>query len=421
MTRPLNMSEATRAVTPVPHPTIADVRRAAEQIRGAVIRTPFLRAPRLAALTGADVYVKYENFQRTSAFKERGALVKLLSLTDDERRRGVIAMSAGNHAQAVAYHATRLGIPATIVMPRFTPYVKVAATRDFGATVVLEGEVLADAAAAAERIAAETGAVFVHPFDDPLVIAGQGTIGLEVVEDGPALDAFLIPVGGGGLLTGMAIALKALSPGTEVIGVETELYPSLRAALRDETAVCGGESLAEGIAVRVPGALPLAIARNLVDDVVLVSETAIEQAIAEFLSQQKTLAEGAGAAGLAALLADPERFRGRRVGLVVCGGNIDPRLASSIVVRQLARQRRIIAIRLTIPDRPGVLADISAIIGGSDGNVLEVEHHRTLLTVPAKGALLDLTVETHGAEHSDRIIATLAKAGYQIVQKETPS
>jgi threonine dehydratase len=298
--------------------------------------------------------------------------------------------------------------------------VKIGATRGFGAEVVLEGATIAESQASAERIAASTGAVFVHPYDDPLVIAGQGTVGLEVAEDRTDLDVFLVPVGGGGLISGIAIALKTLSPGIEVIGVETELYPAMWAALRGLPAECGGESLAEGIAVRNTGALALAAARQFVDDVVLVSESAIERAVASFLSLQKTLAEGAGAAGLAALLSDPARFRGRRVGLVLCGGNIDPRLASVIMMRDLERQERIIAVRITIADRPGVLGGIADIIGARDGNILEVNHLRTLLTVPAKGACVDVTFEAHGAEHAAEIIDALVRGGHRVERLDPP-
>ncbi|KAB2856715.1 MAG: threonine ammonia-lyase, partial [Bauldia sp.] len=336
-------------------PTLADIRAAADLIAGVVMRTPFLPAPRLSALTGATVFVKYENLQATASFKERGALVKFLSLTEAERQKGAVTMSAGNHAQAVAYHAQRLGIPATIVMPKPTPFVKIAATRSFGADVVLEGETLAECQALVETIIAETGATLIHPYDDPEIIRGQGTIGLEMIADQPDLDAVVVPVGGGGLIAGIAIAVKALSPRTEVVGVETELYPSLRAALRGEPARCGGESLAEGIAVKNVGRLPVEIARRFVDDMLLVEEAAIERAVADYLMLQKTLAEGAGAVPLAALLAHPQRFRGKRVGLILAGGNIDPRIASSIMVRELAREERIISVRISINDRPGIL------------------------------------------------------------------
>jgi threonine dehydratase len=400
-------------------PTLADIEAAARTIAGAVLRTPFLPAPRLSSLTGADVWVKYENLQATSSFKERGALNKLVSLSAGERARGVIAMSAGNHAQAVAYHAQRLGIPATIVMPRPSPFVKIAATRGFGARVVLEGETLADCEPAVAAIVAGTGAVLVHPYDDPLIVAGQGTIGLELVADRPDVDVVLVPVGGGGLVSGIATAVKALEPGAEIIGVQSELYPSVRAALRGETATMGGETLAEGIAVKNVGTLTLEIVRRHVDDLVLVGEDAIERAVAAYLMLQKTMAEGAGSAGLAAMIADPARFRGRRVGLVLAGGNIDPRLAASIMVRELAREEQVVAIRILIRDRPGVLADIARTIGEHGGNILEVFHHRTMLDVPAKGASVDVTMETHGPGHAAEIIAALSGRGYR-VDRATP-
>ncbi len=401
-------------------PTLADIHAAADQIAGVVIRTPFLPAPRLSRLTGADIWVKYENLQATASFKERGALVKLLSLTPDERARGVIAMSAGNHAQAVAYHAQRLGIPATIVMPKPTPFVKIAATRSFGAEVIVSGETLADCHTIVDETVARTGAVLVHPYDDPRVIAGQGTIGLEIVADRPDLEAVIVPVGGGGLVSGIAVAVKALKPDTEIIGVETELYPSMWAALRGESAKIGGETLAEGIAVKNVGKLTLEIVRRLVDDMVLVPESAIEQAVAAYLMLQKTMAEGAGAAGLAAVLADPTRFRGRRVGLILAGGNIDPRLAASIMVRELAREEQVVAVRIIIRDRPGILAEIARTIGEAGGNILEVFHHRTMLNVPPKGASVDVTMETHGPEHAAEIIAALSRHGFGVERLDTP-
>jgi threonine dehydratase len=401
-------------------PTLEDIRDAARQIDGVLIRTPFLPAPRLSRLTGAEVHVKYDNLQVTSSFKERGALVKLLSLTAEERANGVVAMSAGNHAQAVAYHAQRLGIPATIVMPKTTPFVKVEATQAFGAKVVVEGETLAACQLIAATIANETGAIWVHPYDDAHVIRGQGTVGLEMIEDGPELDCILVPVGGGGLISGIAIATRALAPHTQVIGVETELYPSIRAALDGVESECGGNTLAEGIAVKNVGVLTLEIVRQCVDDVVLVSETTIERAVNAYLTLQKTMAEGAGAAGLAAMLADPDRFRGKRVGLVLTGGNIDPRIAASIMVRELARSERIVAVRMTIPDRPGVLADIAETIGNCGGNILEVSHHRHLLSVPAKGASLDVTIETHGPDHAREIVAALEARHYSVQRMDPP-
>ncbi len=395
-------------------PTLDDIRKAAGQIEGAVMRTPFLPAPKLSDLTGAEISVKYENLQVTNAFKERGALVKLLSLAPEERARGVIAMSAGNHAQAVAYHAQRLGIPATIVMPRTTPFVKIAATRSYGARVVLAGEMLAEAQTEAERIADAEALVWVHPYDDPHVIAGQGTIALEMLDDDPALEVLIVPLGGGGLISGMAIAAKALKPGIEVIGAEAALYPSMWAALRGVPAKCGGPTLAEGIAVKNVGKLTEQIVRKLVDDVVLVDEPAIERAVNAYLTRQKVMAEGAGAAGLAAMLAAPDRFRGRTVGLVLCGGNIDPRLLSSIMVRELARDGRIVAVRITTPDRPGVLGEIATLIGTLDGNILEVSHHRLFLNVPAKGTTLDVTFETHDAAHAAEIITAMEAAQFRV-------
>ncbi len=401
-------------------PTLADVRDAAEMIAGAVMKTPFLPAPRLSSLTGAEVWVKYENLQDTNAFKERGALVKLLSLTAEERRRGVIAMSAGNHAQAVAYHATRLGIPSTIVMPETTPHVKVTATRGFGAHVVLSGETVAEAEIEAERLKTRDDLVFVHPYDDFDVIRGQGTVALEMMEAKPDLDVIVVPVGGGGLAGGIAVAAKAVNPRIEIVGVETRLYPSMWAELKDLPVHAGGTTLAEGIAVRRVGRQTLEIARRLMDDLVLVEESDIERAVNLYLTLQKTMAEGAAGAGLAALLTSPDRFRNRRVGLIVTGGNIDPRILSSIMVRELAREEKIVGIRLIIPDRPGVLGEITTILGRMGGNILEVEHHRTFLKVPAKGATLDVVFETRDGAHAQEIIAALEALDYVVERLERP-
>ena len=395
-------------------PTLDDVRDAARAIAGAVMRTPFLPAPRLSQLTGAEVFVKYENLQVTNAFKERGALVKLLSLSEEERRRGVVAMSAGNHAQAVAYHATRLRIPSTIVMPETTPHVKVTATRSFGAHVVLSGETVAEAEVEAERLRQRDGLVFVHPYDDFEVIRGQGTLALEMLEDVPDLDAIVVPVGGGGMAGGIATVAKALNPRIDVVGVETRLYPAMWAELRDLPVHAGGTTLAEGIAVRRVGRLTLEIARRLMDDLVLVDEADVERAVNLYLTLQKTMAEGAGAAGLAALLVSPDRFRNRKVGLILSGGNIDPRILSSIMVRELAREEKIVAIRMIIPDRPGVLGEISTILGRMGGNILEVEHHRTMLKVPAKGATLDVVFETRDGAYAQEIIAALEALDYVV-------
>ena len=379
------------------HGDVADIEAAGRTIAGHVLRTPLLAAPPLSALTGAEVYVKYENLQVTNSFKERGACVKLAALSADERRRGVIAMSAGNHAQAVAYHARRLGIPATIVMPVTTPFVKVKATEALGANVILDGETLAEAQARAEVIAAERNLVWVHPYDDPHIIAGQGTIALEMLEEVPDLDVLVVPIGGGGLISGCAIAARAKNPSIEIVGVESALYPSMWNALHQGNRPCGGATLAEGIAVKNVGGLTLPIVRELVSDIILVDEPQIERAVNAFLTLQKTMAEGAGAAGLAAMLAEPERFRGRKVGLILCGGNIDPRILASIMVRELERADRIVSFRLTIPDRPGILGQIATRLGQFDANILGVDHHRLFLDVPAKGAKLDVTMETRDA------------------------
>ena len=399
--------------------TIADIEAARRVIQGAVLHTPMLPAPRLSALTGADVYVKYENLQVTNSFKDRGALNKLVSLSDAERRRGVIAMSAGNHAQAVAYHAARLKIPATIVMPVTTPLVKVAATRSHGAEVVLDGESVAESQSRCESMQAERKLTLIHPYDDARVIAGQGTIALEMLEETPNLDVLVIPIGGGGLIAGNAIAARAMKPDIEIIGVEAALYPSVWNALHNERRPIGGPTLAEGIAVKNVGRLTLPVIRELVSEVVLVDEAHLERAVNAYLTLQKTMAEGAGAAGLATMLAKPERFRGKKVGLILCGGNIDPRILASIMVRELERETRIVSFRLTIPDRPGVLGTIATRLGDLGANILEVDHRRLFLDVPAKGAKLDVTIETRDAAHAAEILAALAADGYQPVRIET--
>ena len=396
--------------------TLADIEAARRTIAGHVLRTPLLPSPPLSALTGAEIFVKYENLQVTNSFKERGACVKLAALGAEQRCRGVIAMSAGNHAQAVAYHARRLAIPATIVMPETTPFVKIKATEALGAMVVLDGETLVEAQARAEAIAAERNLVWVHPYDDPLIIAGQGTIALEMLEDRPDLDVLIIPIGGGGLVAGCAIAARAKKPSIEIIGVEAALYPSMWNATHDASRPCGGATLAEGIAVKNVGKLALPVVRELVRDIVLVDEAQIERAVNAFLTLQKAMAEGAGAAGLAALLAEPKRFHGRKVGLILCGGNIDPRILASIMVRELERDDRIVSFRLTIPDRPGILGQIASMLGAFGANILSVDHHRLFLDIPAKGAKLDVTVETRDAAHAEEIFQAFAAAGYQPVR-----
>jgi threonine dehydratase len=392
--------------------TLAHVEAARRVLVGHVLRTPMLPAPKLSELTGAEVHVKYENLQVTNSFKERGARVKLASLTADERARGVIAMSAGNHAQAVAYHAANLGIPATVVMPVTTPFVKVAATKAHGAQVLLEGETISEAQSRAEAEAQKRGLIWVHPYDDARVIAGQGTIAIEMLEDRPDLDALVIPIGGGGLISGIAVAAKAIKPAIEIVGAESALYPSMWNAIRGERRELGGATLAEGIAVKNVGALTLPIVRALVRDIILVGEEHIERAVNAYLTLQKTMAEGAGAAGLAAMLAEPARFRGEKVGLVLCGGNIDPRILASVMVRELERDNRIVSFRLTIADQPGLLGQIATILGRLGANILGVDHRRMFLDVPAKGARLDVTVETRDAAHADEIMAAFKAEGF---------
>jgi threonine dehydratase len=394
--------------------TIEDVQAAAEAIKGAVVATPFLRSHTLSEITGAELWVKFENLQFTGSFKDRGALYKLQSLSDEERRRGVIAMSAGNHAQGVAYHAGRLDIPATIVMPEGTPFVKVRHTQHLGAHVVLHGEGLAEAGAFANELAAKEGLTFVHPYDDDRIIAGQGTIALEMLAACPDLEVLVAPVGGGGLVCGNAVAAKALKPGIEIVGVEAALYPGLHNALAGEPAPVGGQTLAEGIAVKHVGERNLAIARELVSECLVVGEEDLERAVILYLEVEKTVAEGAGGASLAALLAHPDRFAGRRVGLILSGGNIDRRLLASVIMRSLVREGRLVSLRIEISDSPGTLARVSGLIGEAGGNIVEVYHHRLFSDVPAKRADLDVVVETRDATHANALIASLEGAGYPV-------
>jgi threonine dehydratase len=399
--------------------TLADVQAAGRTLAGAVLRTPMLPAPKLSALTGAEVFVKYENMQVTNSFKDRGAYVKLAALSAAERSRGVIAMSAGNHAQAVAYHSRRLGIPATIVMPVTTPFVKVKATEAYGAKVVLDGETLSECQERAATMARDQALVLVHPYDDPAIIAGQGTVALEMFEDVGDLDVLVVPIGGGGLIAGNAIAAHGLRPAVDIVGVEAALYPSMRNAITGANSPIGGPTLAEGIAVKNVGALTVPVVRELVSDIILVDEAHLERAVNAYLTLQKTMAEGAGAAGLAAMFAAPERFRNRKVGLVLCGGNIDPRILASIMVRELEREHRIVSFRLTIADRPGVLGPIATLLGRLGANILEVDHRRLFLDVPAKGAKLDITVEARDHAHSKEIMLALSEGGYQPVHITT--
>lgn len=394
--------------------TPAAIEEAARQLKGVVLETPCLPAPRLSALTAANVWVKYENLQPVGAFKERGAYIKLASLTAEERARGVVAMSAGNHAQAVAYHAARLGISATIVMPERTPFVKIAATEAHGANIVLAGETLAESAVACAELAGREGRVVIHPYDDPRIIAGQGTIGLEMLRQVPELDVIVVPIGGGGLIAGIATAARSLKPDIRIIGVEAALYPSAHAALAGVEARCGGSTIAEGIAVKTPGRLTLPIIADLVERIVLVDEPALERAVNAYATLQKTVAEGAGAAGLAAMLTEPDLFAGRNVGLVLCGGNIDPRILASIMVRELARQKRIVTIEAQFPDEPGILARLAGAIGSAGGNILEVTHHRLSLDHLARETTTRLTVETRDDRHTEAIFSAVRATGLPV-------
>ena len=392
--------------------TMDDVRAAAERLAGQVERTPMRHSKTLSAITGAEVFVKFENLQFTAAYKERGALNKLLLLTDAERKRGVIAASAGNHAQGLAYHGARLGVPVVIVMPRATPFVKVEHTRAHGATVILEGESYDDANAHARDLQAREGYTFVHPFDDPDVIAGQGTIALEMLTDEPGIEIMPIQIGGGGLIAGNALAAKALKPDIRIIGVEPAMYPSFTAKMRGLQAAQGGQTIAEGIAVRQVGALTYAMARPLIEEVLLIEEPYFERAISLYCTVEKTVAEGAGAASLAALLAYPDKFRGKTCGLILCGGNIDTRLLASVLTRELVRAQRLTSLRIIGDDRPGLLATVSRVIGELGGNIIEVAHNRLALDVPAKGAEFDIMIETRDAQHTEEIMQALSAAGY---------
>ena len=392
--------------------TFDSIKAAAERLKGHIERTPMRRSRTLSEITGADVWVKFENQQFTAAYKERGALNKLLQLTPEERRRGVIAASAGNHAQGLAYHGARLGIPVTIVMPRGTPFVKVEQTRGYGAEVVIDGDSYDEASTIATLLSAERSLVFVHPFNDIDVMAGQGTIALEMFEDVPDLEVLPVPIGGGGLIAGVATAAKAIKPDVSVIGFEPAMYPSFTARMRGTNAQAGGQTIAEGIAVKKVGDLTYAIARPLIDDVLLVEEPEFERAIALYANVEKTIAEGAGAGSLAALLAYPERFKGKVCGLILTGGNIDTRLLASVLTRELVRARRIVSLRLIGDDRPGLLATAAQIIGAHGANIIEVAHNRLALDVPAKGAEFDVMIETRDAQHTQEIIDALTTAGY---------
>ena len=395
-------------------PTIDDIRAATKRIDGAVIRTPMLVSRTLSEVIGAEVWLKFENLQFTAAYKERGALNKLLQLTPEERARGVIAASAGNHAQAVAYHAKRLGIPAVIVMPESTPTVKVTQTEGHGAKVVLYGQIVDDAFARARELALENGYVFVHAFDDPKIIAGAGTVGLEMLEDAPDLNTIIVPIGGGGLMSGVSIAARSVRPDIELIGVEAELYPSMKCAIQHCNMPLGGDTLAEGIAVKQPGELTSRILGEYANDVVLVSERDLERAVAMLVGIEKTVVEGAGAAGLAAMLSEPERYKGKKVATLLCGGNIDTHLLANVLVRDLVRQGRIARLHVAAHDQPGALAAITAKVYEAGVNVIEINHSRIFTRLPAKDTMIEVECEARDPESIDDVVARLEAAGFRV-------
>lgn len=394
--------------------TFDDILAARERIAGQVDRTPVRYSRKLSQLTGAEVWIKFDNLHFTGSFKERGALNRLLQLTPDERRRGVVAASAGNHAQALAYHGARLGVPVTIVMPEGTPFVKADGTRAHGATVVIKGADFSGSTVEAHRFRDEEGMVFISAFDDAGIVAGQGVCGLEFMEDAPDLDVLIVPIGGGGLIAGTAIAAKALKPSIRIFGVEAAMYPSFSAKRRGETPKCGGQTIAEGIAIKAVGDIPFALADPLIEEVLVVDEADFEKGVAFLATLEKTVAEGAGAGGLAAMLAYPDKFRGLKVGLELTGGNIDSRMLAVVLNRELVREKRLVVYRILGDDRPGMLSKMSAVIGGLGGNIIDVVHNRLALDVPAKGAEFDIMVETRGEAHADEIRHGLEEAGYEL-------
>lgn len=393
--------------------TLTDIEDAALRLQGQLLDTPCVESRTLSQITGAQVFLKFENLQYTASFKERGACNKLAQLSDAERRRGVIAMSAGNHAQGVAYHAQRLGVRAVIVMPRFTPGVKIERTRGFGAEVVLHGDSLEESRAHALLLAEEQGLVFVHPYDDEAIIAGQGTVGLEMLHALPELDTLVVAVGGGGLIAGMATAAKAINPGIEIIGVQTSRFPAMVNAIKGTHHPQGSSTIAEGIAVGTPGEITREIIARLVDDMVLIEEGDIEQAMVMLLEIEKTLVEGAGAAGLAALLKYPARFTGKKVGLVLCGGNIDPMLLAAIIERGMVRAGRLARIRVSVRDVPGSLAKITATVADAGANIDEVHHQRAFTMLSAQNVEIELVIQTRGRSHIEQVLAALNATGFE--------
>ncbi|WP_299191467.1 threonine ammonia-lyase [uncultured Erythrobacter sp.] len=411
------MNAPDNSLSPAPTPadlTIDDVRAAAQRIDGAVVKTPMMHSITLSEITGADIWLKFENLQFTAAYKERGALNALLQLTEEQRNRGVIAASAGNHSQGLSYHGTRLGVPVTIVMPKTTPTVKVMQTESVGGNVVLHGETFDDANAHARELEIERGLTFVHPFDDPQIAAGQGTVALEMLEVKPDLNCLVTPIGGGGLISGMATVARALNPDIEVVGVQAGLFPSMFAKIKGETRDCGGDTLAEGIAVKKPGEFTSQVIAERVDDILLVDEPSLEKAVSLLLQIEKTVVEGAGAAGLAAVLDNPERFKGKSVGLVLCGGNIDTRLLANVLLRDLARQGRLARLRVTLQDRPGALFKVMRLFDAHNVNIIEIYHQRIFTTLPAKGLITDIECEARDADQVERLVAALRDAKYSV-------
>ena len=398
--------------------TLADVRAAHDRIRDAIVATPTLHSKTLSQLTGANIYLKFENLQFTAAYKERGALNALLLMPEEARNRGVIAASAGNHAQGLSYHGTRLGVPVTIVMPKTTPTVKVMQTEAVGGKVVLEGEKFDDAYKHARLLEKELGLTFVHPFDDPKVAAGQGTVALEMLQEIPKIDSLVVPIGGGGLLSGMGTAARGINPAIELVGVQAELYPSMYALLNNKQMPCEGDTLAEGIAVKVPGEFTSKVIRDIVDDVVLVSEPELETAVSLLLQIEKTVVEGGGAAGLAAVMANPEKFKGKNVGIVLSGGNIDTRLLANVLLRDLARSGRLARLRITLQDRPGALYKVMKLFNEHNINIIEIYHQRIFTTLPAKGLITDIECEARDAEQLQGLVDSLKHAGYKVERVE---
>ena len=396
--------------------TAQDIRDAARLLKGNIIRTPMVKSPLLSRQLGCEVFVKLECQQYTSSFKARGAYVAMLGLDDKQRKKGVIAMSAGNHAQAVAYHAECMGIPAVIVMPSQTPFAKVTRTRSYGAEVVLEGRNLNECENTVQKLIQERGLTLIHPYDNEKVMQGQGTVGLEMLEDQPNLDMLVVPIGGGGLMGGISIIARDMRPDIKIYGVQTEAYPSMKLAVAGQDIVCGGETLAEGIAVKKPGGVTLPAIEKNVDDILLVNEQQLEWAVGALIEQQRVVSEGAGAAGIAALYAHPEMFASKKVGVVICGGNIDPRLLASILNRNMASDGRVARLRIDISDEPGMLAAITTSIGRCGGNIIEIYHQRLFFDVPAKLAKIDAVIETRGTDHVKEIIDDLRKANFTVRQ-----